>query len=297
MDYKVFKNVEHFKSFFLNCAQNGAEGFEFVVITPEIASFLIGQMSNKQRRVSEKQVLYLQKQIDKGFWRPGVSTLKVDVNAKIDDGQHRLLAAMKSGKPVKFIIQFGFLPSDIHVIDSGIKARNLTDIASMYYPKAKYIEQIPPVFRFEYDFEADRIGSAAHNSGRSSFPGPDDFLKWVEENTDIFEFIAESERIRSSGDKLLSGKIFNGFNWVIGKLNRDEADKFFTRLSNGVGVLENDPIFTLRRALIRQKTDATVQRISGRRLIIAVAHCWNKYIRGEELKVLNIPKDMPVIEF
>lgn len=297
MDYKVFQNVEQFKSFFLNRGQNNEECFEGVVVTPDIGSFLIGQMSSKQRRVSASQVAYLQKQIEQGFWRPSVATLKVDTNAKIDDGQHRLLAAIKSGKAVNFILQFGFLPSDIHIIDSGIKARTLTDIASMYYPNAKYIEQIPPVFRFQHEFEGERIGSAAHAANRWSSAGPDEFLKWVENNPDIFEFITESERLRSSGDRLLSGKVFNGLKWIMDKLNKDESDRFFTRLSNGVGILENDPVFTLRKVLIRQKTDLTAQRLSGRRLVIAIIHCWNKHINGEELKVLNVPKDTPVIEF
>jgi len=297
MEYKVFQNAEDFKSFYLNRAKNQSEGFEAVVVTPEIGAFLISQMSSKQRRVSKSQVGYLQKQIEDGFWRPSVSTLKVDVNAKIDDGQHRLLAAIKSKKPVKFILQFGFLPSDIHIIDSGIKARNLTDIASMYYPNAKYIEQIPPVFRFEFDFESNRIGSAANSGWRAKSAGPDDFLKWIDDNPDIFQFITESERLRASGDRLLSGKIFNGYKWVIDKLNKNESDRFFSRLSNGVGVSKNDPVFTLRKVLIRQKSDSSVQRLSGSRLIIAIAHCWNKHIRGENLKVLNVPKDMPILDF
>ena len=68
-----------------------------VCITPEIAKYYLSY-NTKNRKQSEKSIKFLVDQMEKGLFLENGESIVFDKNMKLTDGQHRLLAIIKSGK-------------------------------------------------------------------------------------------------------------------------------------------------------------------------------------------------------
>lgn len=97
-----------------------------VLITPEDALTLLEDHNPHNRSVKEGGIKRWAKEMESGRWDPDASDLKVDYNGNLLDGQHRLLACIRSGKPFGTLLRTGLDPETQHRVDVGIK-RNTAD--------------------------------------------------------------------------------------------------------------------------------------------------------------------------
>jgi hypothetical protein len=68
--------------------------------------------------------------MEEGRWRLSHQGIMIDTNGRLRDGQHRLSALIKHGKPLQFWVCFGCDPASFDVVDQGAKrtAANLLSI-------------------------------------------------------------------------------------------------------------------------------------------------------------------------
>lgn len=90
-----------------------------IVITPEIARYLLDSTSVKNRRINDVSVRVMADDMRKGNWRCTPQGISLDSDQNIVDGQHRLAAVVKANKGIEMWVCFGASSNDIHVIDSG----------------------------------------------------------------------------------------------------------------------------------------------------------------------------------
>ena len=99
-------------------------------VTPAIADNYL-RFNVKNRKVSAKTLLFLSKQMtDDSFYENGESII-FDLNGNLVDGQHRLLAIIKSGKSYTIPIVTGVLPDSMATYDTG-KNRTAADLLGMH---------------------------------------------------------------------------------------------------------------------------------------------------------------------
>tara|TARA_R110001592_G_scaffold332928_1_gene616567 strand:- start:94 stop:1026 length:933 start_codon:yes stop_codon:yes gene_type:complete len=96
-------------------------------ISPQYANTLLkNHNTNNYRKVKEQRVELYASTIKRGEWLPEASTIVIDVNGVLTNGQHRLLAILKSGTAIDMIIVRNADPRSRYVIDDHMP-RSMSD--------------------------------------------------------------------------------------------------------------------------------------------------------------------------
>ena len=94
----------------------------------EAAEYL--KANTRNRKVSRGAVKAYAAAISAGEWRLNGETIKFDADGTLIDGQHRLMAIVEAGAPIRAFVMRGLAPESITTIDTG-KARTGGDLLSM----------------------------------------------------------------------------------------------------------------------------------------------------------------------
>lgn len=92
--------------------------FEEVLITKEMADAMIARNTANYRKVNWNIVHKYARTMEQGLWKCNGEPIIFDENGLLKDGQHRLLAVLESGVPVKMLIVRG-VDRDINTFDEG----------------------------------------------------------------------------------------------------------------------------------------------------------------------------------
>ena len=268
-----------------------------VKITPVIARKLLDNTDPKvQRKLTRAQVLFLSAEIKRGYWGLDGNSIKQDSSGNIIDGQHRLNACIETGMNIETIFVKGLKTENIYTIDMGAKARTLTDILEIKNRKKyKYGTNIAATVRFIYKFNRGCYSDSGSNKISLS---SQEFLKWIDENPAIIDFVGDNMRLWGNGDKLVNGSVFCGLKWILDEYGKQESDKFFQKISDGIGIVNNSPIFALRKKILSTKFGDSSKKahITYNELIYLILKTWNLFIKGKTVAYLKMPKEMPKIK-
>ena len=273
--------------------------FYSVEITPRIAQRLLDMTDKKvQRKLKRSHVLVLSDDMKNGYFiNNNGDTIRQDTEGNIIDGQHRLSACVEANYTLKTIFVKGLQTDTIKTIDIGQKTRTLTDVLEINHRTSyKYANTVTATVQFVHRFYLN-IYSKGQESQRRGRMSTSQFLKWVDKNPNIVDFVAQTMTIVSNGDKLIQASAFCGLKWVLDKYNKPESDKFFQMLSDGIGLHKGSPVFVLRKRLMANKFDHEKRaRFTRRELVLSVIKTWNCYLENIDVKKLFIPKTMPKIK-
>lgn len=87
---------------------NSDERTEWVMVTPDVAKKLLGINYKNQRNVSQSRVEVYARDMEEGHWNPQSQyPIRISSDGQVIDGQHRLLAVIKSGISIPMEIKFG----------------------------------------------------------------------------------------------------------------------------------------------------------------------------------------------
>jgi len=276
---------------------------QVVIITPERAKELLAN-NPINRDVNKANLLFLKKQLTDGKWLLNGETIKVASDGTLLDGQHRLIACAESGIPMPSLFIANVQKETMHTIDTGRNRRGC-DVVSMYLGKEqKYSSKIASVAKFVMQFEKGLSASSIDGGGKDIGPDNSDYIDFIKKTDGFIPFVEEKIRLYAKGDGLIEPRIFGGLYWVISKRATSQAmvDDFFTKLSFGVQIESNSPIFLLRQKLIAVKGGRDMQssaaRISSAQKIWSIVKAWNYYRSGKKLSAFGqYPSDaIPILK-
>jgi hypothetical protein len=244
-------------------------------ITPEMAKkYLENNMLN--RKLSKSTVRIYMRDIENKAWNLNGESIKFTKSGTLIDGQHRLMAIIKTNIPVQTFVTRN-LPEDSYTtIDRG-KKRALSDALQISGKKnwAALAASLLLLFHYNRFKEGDmRIWSEGN-------------LHTVT-NTELLELLKKSDGIEYSA-QIASSKEIRFFippsvtglcHYIFSKIDKNDADIFFKKLSTGEGLGRGNPILTVRELLLRNK--ASKNRIVRSDMIIYIFKAWNKFRRGEK---------------
>lgn len=95
-------------------------------VTPSIASNYL-RFNDKNRKPSNEHVLFLAKQMKEGLFMENGESIVFDSNGILNDGQHRLLAIVKSGESYWIPVVRGVKPKSMATYDTG-RNRSASDV-------------------------------------------------------------------------------------------------------------------------------------------------------------------------
>ena len=109
-----------------------------VYITPEIAKHYLSY-NTQNRKESGSSINFLTQQMNKGLFIENGESIVFDKNMKLTDGQHRLMAIIKSGKSYHIPVVKGVNIKSMATYDTG-KNRSASDVLSINgFKNAKFI--------------------------------------------------------------------------------------------------------------------------------------------------------------
>lgn len=92
--------------------------YEEMVITKDIADSMLARNTKNYRKVNWNIVHKYARTMEQGLWKHNGEPIIFDENGLLKDGQHRLLAVLESGVPVKMLVVKG-VDRDINTFDEG----------------------------------------------------------------------------------------------------------------------------------------------------------------------------------
>ena len=251
-----------------------------VVITPEIAQKLLDQTDPKlQRPVSRQIVAAYAKDMREGRWAYNHQTIIQDTAGNAINGQHRLHACVKSGKPfMTDMVKGADYDAVMDTVDTG-KNRTNKDILGLLISDINHHTQIVGAIRFLVDFANGRY---ADGSSRLSSMTNRDMHEFVDSNTSLVYNMSEIAKRYKKSRVNLDSKIYMGLYQIFNKIDADMAEVFFDQLE-GINTPADSPLQHIRNRFedARIHRNNKLKQLSYREKLMLMIKAWNDlYLNG-----------------
>lgn len=235
-----------------------------LICTPEIAGEML-RYNTDNRPIGAGHVSKLANEMKRGEWVPTPIPVIFSDKGRLIDGQHRLSAIVESGIAVEIWVAFGARDESFAYIDTGKKRSGGDVFAINGVPNANAMCAATK-WLWVYENQKAATGTGA---------GAEKFLT----NADLYKYyltIEDLQDARIAYDWWVRNALpcptgaIAAF-YLCARKNRKQAERFFERVSTGVGFeSKNDPAYKLREKLTRGE-----QKPSPRNAVAFIIQAWN----------------------
>lgn len=214
-----------------------------VKITPKIAANLL-ELNFKNRPLKESALRKYSKAISQGCWRLNGETIVISESNSLLNGQHRLNACLRVGKPFETIVVWGVSDDAFTTIDD-VTRRSGGDTLSI--AGAKNAKKLAAVLKFIEEYKNGRLASPVNYSNHE-YPGLLD--KYPEAESSV-------RKCSSPETNLLPFRVLAGCHYLFSEKDKTLADLTLDQLVKAEGIYAGDPMYVLRHRLekdLRSKT-------------------------------------------
>jgi hypothetical protein len=251
---------------------------EKVLVNPKMASQLLETMDKNRRPKSARVSLYSSAMIN-GRWKEDTGELiKISKKGKLIDGQHRMLAVVKSGKSIYFHFAKEIDDSVFDVLDTG-SARSSADV--FHIKSVKNANVIPSIIAF---YTATKQGLSVKSQIDARMISSE-LLDAYYSREKFWSFTAAKSCLwYTQFSKVLAPSIIGGFYSLFYDISPVDAEDFMNQLCTGQDI-SNTSILILRKRLIDDKMSTKRMILSIKCALIIKA--WNYYRSSSEIKILK----------
>ena len=248
---------------------------QLVTVTPQLAEEYL-KYNDKNRKPNPSTVLAYAALMAQGKWKPKTGeSIKIARNGRLLDGQQRLMAIVKSGVCIEFLVTSELDEDVFDVLDTGRK-RSSGDV--FHIVDIKNATNTAAAIRRYFLFKKGWIN-------RNASPGGTETLRLLEEynerpefwqyaiNTAQQNYIAFSRIIAQSEIAALYALFFD--------IDATLAEPFLTQLCTGENI-KNHTITVLRKMLISDKLN--LRSVPTAKRIAWIFKAWNYVHRGIRVK-------------
>lgn len=259
----------------------------FELVTPEQAEAILmrngpgaGLNENRNRKQSAETIARYARDMAADAWLLNGQSIKISARGRLLDGQHRLAACVKSGKPFMTAIVYGLDEDVFATFDQGKKQTFASSLKKRGIKYPRVVEGISRVFWQWREFGLSGV----------EYPTIKELEAVFEANPDI-----EGSAIMASRPEyveLATAVAIGSMHYIGSLMDEDVTRGFFSRLGSGVGLVDGDPVLALRRRFIQDKTGKKGGRITERSRLILIAKAWLAAAEERSLKTLRFdPSD------
>lgn len=251
------------------------------LVTPELAlKYLSSNQGN--RKISERQVNFYYKQMVAGDWGATGDTIKISIDGRLLDGQHRLHAIIRFDKPVECFIAEGVDPAMFPMIDTG-KPRTASDVLSS--AGVGRPTNLASAAKHIMIYDEDLIGKHKH---KDSAPSHKRILEFVENNPELANVVDVTSEANKKF-KAMPLYMLATLYWITSRRNYAKAHEFLNQYGSGVGLEEDSPVRLLRERLVKDSIQRN--KLSTRDKAALYIMCWNLFITGKTQSHLTLQKN------
>lgn len=244
---------------------------EIVTITPEIAKRLL-EMNDGNRPLSDRLVQEIVADIEHGFWQLNGETIIVSKDGLLNDGQHRLEAIVRAGRPVQSAVMFGVSRDARMTVDMG-KQRTTANFLAM--DGAAYATAAAAVARLLIQHSKNAMYFGGSRAGNSQAPTKQEIRAYYNKHRKQIA-TALNELANEQFIKTFGVTPFVAAYVILHRVNSVECGVFFQRICDGANLKQDDPILWLRS---RMTTERKNRLRATEKLEIILRH-WNRWRKG-----------------
>ncbi len=258
-------------------------------ITPEIAKEYL-KFNNVNRPVNKKTVDFYAEQMSKGQWRINGEAICFTEDGCLANGQHRLNAILKYGKPINILVVRGCDKDSFITYDSG-RNRSVSDVFSLSqipnYSKVSSI--VNKYFLFHYNLVAiskegtNKCAAVKADKKKSK----QDFLNEYNSSPNLYQKACKTAASCCDKIRLLTEAEVGGLYVYLVKdkfHSEDVVESFFRMLFFNENV-SNMTITVLREKIIQDRMSNNT--MTSRYKSALIAKTWNAYITDKEISRLS----------
>lgn len=236
-------------------------------ITPQLAEQWLANNTHN-RHLSMRQVKRLADAMKRGEWILNGEPVQFSADGRVLNGQHRLHAVVESGVTIQSVVIRGLAPIAQETIDIGAKR----SLASMFKLRGEVnthvlVSAMILVKNYREQFDGER-GATPHQ-----------LFAMLDAEPHFRESVKMGEKIRSRTHGLLRPSVATASFHILSEIDPDDAEDFFEKFSTGLGLVEQDAIYALRRQLERLRQQSGLP--PANRELALVIKAWNAYRNGE----------------
>ena len=257
---------------------------EKVKCTPEMARKWLTDCNSHNRPLKPRHVQSIASDIKSGRWIENGDTIGFSSSGRLVDGQHRLSAIVLSGLAVDLIVVRGLPEEAFQTKDTGAR-RTSRDTLSVL--GEKNTTALASAVRFVHGYLTGQFSAWLKLDNQTSVdvlnhnPGIRDSVAFV---------VALNVRL------VLRESVSAGCHYLFAQKDKELADWFFSRLKDGLGISEADPVYLLRQRLISDRSASLSARSSH--IAPYVIKAWNFTRKKQKVCVLKYlaTEQFPTVE-
>lgn len=268
---------------------SGTPTTQWVIVTPDMATNWLENCNTKNRSVVDSDVKQMAADMAAGRWdgRNG-EPIKFDTDGRMFEGQHRCWACVQSNTPFETLMITGCAPEAYFTSGRG-RSKRYADFLGPIHGE-KNVHLLSATLRLVYHWEHKGLGNGtAIRSHMLSMFDLDETYKQHPKLADSVAFIMSTRETR----KLLTGSFASLIHYAGCRGDqRAMVEAFLARIGDGVGLLQDDPIWQLRDFLLSQRGPKAGIRRAGQIFVLALAiKAWNATRQGKRLQKLRFRTD------
>jgi len=250
-------------------------GALILTITPDLAERWLS-WNQTNRPASKRIISEYARRMSEGLWEMNGETIILNDIGGINDGQHRLMACVKSGADFEALVFFGARKESFHTLGDTYK-RTPGHVLSI--EGAKNYNNTAAAIRQIMFLEGGVVNGGFYISNS-------EVLDWYRSNIEINDILSVSDHWNDISGGILTKSEYMAYLWVFAKSEAKKAYEFFNNLAFGTVTGKNDPVYHLRAKLMRCKMDSNYSMTKKYRQAIIIK-AWNAFKKGKEMKLLS----------
>ena len=240
-------------------------------IGPAYAEILL-KRNTQNRPMQPHHVTYLVREMESARWMENGEPIIIGEDGLIKDGQHRLMAIIRSGKSYKFVIVRDVASNVFATINCG-KGRNAADALAIIGEKNSKLIANSLNWLNKYYSGQLKTGD------RKQKASPTLILELLSIYPDVNDTAEKRWRIFGYHG------VLNACRVIFSRISEQDSELFFERLITGVNISISDPEYLLRERLIANK--GSKQKYTSRYTFAVTIKAWNLRRTGRIIRQLK----------
>lgn len=263
-----------------------------IKVGPAEAKKLMESMDENNRALRHTHILRLAEKMKAGLWRANGEVIKVDKYGTVVDGQHRLLAIIKSGVTVEMDIVYGLENDAVYSMDEGA-SRQLRDKVSREFPdlKSKKLHRdVSEIYTkvIDYVTTTDDGYKAWGRRNRGAWNYPEVFA-WIKKNQESLEYIIGRCKSEEGKGFMRPLSAMGAMYFVCREVDQKKADKFFDLMIEATSYPKGkeDPAYWCRKeieALHARRSKEQGSDLARWPYMAVISRAFNAFLRNEKIK-------------
>ncbi len=222
------------------------------------------ERSKGNRKLRAAAVARYATDMREGRWRLNGEAIQFDVEGELANGHHRLTACVQAGVPFETFVIRGIEKAARDTHDTGLK-RTPGDVLGM--AGCANANVVAAAIRWVINIRQGKgMWNAVIPPGR------------IREFWNEYQHLSDSAHAAATCRDFLQPGIGTAMHFLFAERDPDAARRFFSDLSGGSGLAEDDPVFVLREGLLRARLQKA--KLPGQEIAARVIRAWNFRRRG-----------------